>query len=394
LELAVNTASLAKCAECGLQVPADQTIRHKLVQVCASCKPAFLQKLAEGAQVNTGGFRWAGFWIRFAAIIVDALILLPLTVAMQLMIGMSFAQIIGLESGSIMMLIVSQLLGLATGVAYEVAFVGRFGATLGKMACGIRVIMPGGGKVSYLRALARYFAKLLNMLTIYIGYVMAAFDPVKRGLHDRICNTLVVYEPTAASVPSQCPRCQSTVLEIAPTSSGFTRCNQCYTTFQVEAFPALFRQPEPELEAEPVLLEGESACFYHAEKKALLPCHACGRFLCALCDCEINSGHYCPACLEAGVTKGKIANLESRRTKQDSIALSLAIAPMLLFYFTIVTAPAALYLAIKHWNAPRGVSHRTKVRLVLAMIVASLQIIGWIAIVIFAIWALSVATNL
>jgi hypothetical protein len=67
---------------------------------------------------------------------------------------------------------------------------------------------------------------------------------------------------------------------------------------------------------------------------------------------------------------------------------------MLLFYFTIVTAPAALYLAIKHWNSPRGVIHHTKVRLVLAMIVASVQIIGWIAIVIFIIWALSVATNL
>jgi uncharacterized RDD family membrane protein YckC len=394
LEVVVNTANLAKCAECGLQVPVDQTIRHKLVQVCANCKPAFLQKLAEGAQVNTGGFRWAGFWIRFAAIVLDGLILLPLSIAIQLMIGMSFGQIIGLDSGSIMMLVVSQLLGFATGVAYEVTFVGRFGATLGKMACGIRVITPGGGKVSYLRALARYFAKLLNMLTIYIGYVMAAFDPVKRGLHDRICNTLVVYEPTAPSVPSQCPRCQSSVLEIAPTSNGFTRCTQCYTTFQVEAFPALFRQPEPAPEAELVLLEGESACFYHGERKALLLCHACGRFLCALCDCEISSGHYCPSCLEAGVTKGKITSLESRRTKQDSIALSLAIAPMLLFYFTIVTAPAALYLAIKHWNSPRGVIHHTKVRLVLAMILASLQIIGWIAIVIFVIWALSVATNL
>jgi uncharacterized RDD family membrane protein YckC len=394
LELVVNTANLVKCAECNLQVPVDQTIRHRFVHVCATCKPAFLQKLSEGAQLNTGGFRWAGFWIRFAAIVVDALILLPISVAIQLMIGMSFAQIIGLDSGSVMMLVVSQLLGFATGMAYEVTFVGRFGATLGKMACGIRVITPGGGKVSYMRALGRYFAKLLNMLTIYIGYVMAAFDPVKRGLHDRICNTLVVYEPTAPSVPNRCPRCQGAVLEIAPTSNEFTRCTQCFTAFQVEAFPALLRQSEPQPDAELVLLEGESACFYHADKKALLPCHTCGRFLCTLCDCEISSGHYCPSCLEAGVTKGKITNLESRRTKQDSIALSLAIAPMLIFYFTIVTAPAALYMAIKHWNSPRSVIHRTKGRLVLAMIVASLQIVGWIAIVVFVIWALSVATNL
>ncbi len=37
------------------------------VHVCAGCKPVFMQKLAEGAKVNTGTLNYAGFWIRVGA---------------------------------------------------------------------------------------------------------------------------------------------------------------------------------------------------------------------------------------------------------------------------------------------------------------------------------------
>ena len=169
-------------------------IRHKNVYVCANCKPVFMQKLAEGAQINTGELRWAGFWIRFLAAFVDGLILIPISFGLQLLTGMSIYQIIGLESKTPLLFAISYLLGLVTGVAYEAGMVGRCGATLGKMACGIVVVMPNGGKVSYARALGRYFAKLLSAITIYLGYIVAAFDEQKRSLHDRVCNTRVVYK--------------------------------------------------------------------------------------------------------------------------------------------------------------------------------------------------------
>src|SRR5262249_31750627 len=92
---------------------------------------------------------------------------------------------------------------------------------------------------------------------------------------------------------------------------------------------------------------------------------------------ELHGEHFCPACLEAGQKKGKIKKLENERTLYDSIALSLAIVPILFFYLTIITAPAALYFAIRYWKAPRSIVHRTRVRLVLAIIFASLQIVGW-----------------
>ncbi len=193
MESNVSSAA-ANCAECSLVFPMDSMIRYRNVHVCADCKPLFIQKLAEGARMDTGELRWAGFWIRFAAALVDGFLMVPLSFGIQLLTGMSFYQAIGLESRPPLMLALAELLSIATGVVYEAGMVGRFGATVGKMACGVKVVMPDGGKVSYLRAAGRYFAKLLNLFTLYIGYIMAAFDGEKRGLHDRICNTRVVYK--------------------------------------------------------------------------------------------------------------------------------------------------------------------------------------------------------
>ena len=51
-------------------------IRHGNVRICASCKPVFMQKLAEGAQLETGDLNYAGFWIRVGAKLLDGLIML------------------------------------------------------------------------------------------------------------------------------------------------------------------------------------------------------------------------------------------------------------------------------------------------------------------------------
>jgi hypothetical protein len=175
----------------------------------------------------------------------------------------------------------------------------------------------------------------------------------------------------------QCPACQAWLLEGVFNQSQLSPCPACGVPLQVEVFPALFRAQETGRTGETNLVEGESSCFYHPEKKAVLPCQGCGRFLCALCDCQLNGQHFCPACLETGRTKGKIKSLENQRTLFDSIALSLAVYPLLIFYFTLVTAPIALFVAIRYWNSPRSLVRRTKVRYVAAILVALIQIAGW-----------------
>ncbi len=174
-----------------------------------------------------------------------------------------------------------------------------------------------------------------------------------------------------------CPKCQAELLPQAFNQGTFEPCASCNALLQIEIFPALFRRPEAGRAGEGILTEGEASCFYHPQKKAIQPCEGCGRFLCALCDCEHQGQHLCPSCLETGRTKGKIKSLESKRTRYDRLAFALALLPCLLFYFTIITAPITIYVVLRHWKAPLGLTQRSRSKLVLAAVIASLQIAGW-----------------
>ena len=178
-----------------------------------------------------------------------------------------------------------------------------------------------------------------------------------------------------------CSKCDAALMDGVFNLPELTPCPSCGELIQIEIFPALFRRITPGHSGETIMVEGEASCFYHPQKRAVLPCDGCGRFLCALCDCEMNGRHFCPACLEAGRNKGKIKNLQNSRTLYDSIALSLAVLPVVVvfgIYFTFITAPMALYTAIRYWNAPLGIVRRTKVRYIIAIILASLQIGAWV----------------
>jgi hypothetical protein len=178
------------------------------------------------------------------------------------------------------------------------------------------------------------------------------------------------------SVLIQCPSCRTSLSHGFFNLADMIPCPSCQTPFQIEVFPALFRPIAVGRDAEPVMVEGESSCFYHTQKKAVLPCDSCGRFLCALCDCEVGGQHFCPSCLEAGRTKRKIKNLEKSRTLYDSIALSLTIYPMLCFYPSFICAPIAVYVAVRYWNTPLSIVRRTKLRYILALTLATLEILA------------------
>ena len=81
---------------------------------------------------------YAGFWIRFAARFVDGIIL-------QIVgIGMMFAAAAMASSGTqdqaATHQLIASLLNALFGLAYEVFFVGKFGATPGKMALKLKIV--------------------------------------------------------------------------------------------------------------------------------------------------------------------------------------------------------------------------------------------------------------
>ena len=185
--------SEAVCAECGRIFNVQDMIPYGGVHVCAGCKPVFMQKLAEGAKLNTGALNYAGFWIRVGAKFLDGLILGIIFVPPLIYFVIKGAD--NPQSGTFQILqLLFQLLFTAANICYQIFFLGKYGATLGKRACGLRVVTAEGGKISYGRATGRAFAEILSGMICYIGYLIVAFDDQKRALHDHICSTRVVYK--------------------------------------------------------------------------------------------------------------------------------------------------------------------------------------------------------
>lgn len=194
-----KNANEVVCAECGQVFPTGETVQFGKAHVCAACKPVFLQKLSEGAKINTGELNYAGFWIRFAARFLDGLILgIPfLIVYFAAVFPIITANVHNHDRtppqlGVLPLLIQFGFMGVR--MCYEIFFLSRFGATPGKMACNLRVLTAEGEKISFGRATGRFFSEILSGMTCYIGYIIAGFDEQKRALHDHICSTRVVYK--------------------------------------------------------------------------------------------------------------------------------------------------------------------------------------------------------
>ena len=182
------------CVSCGKTVTAMEAISISGNWVCSACKPAYLQKVREG--VALPGIRhYAGFWIRFGAVILDGIIMAIFTIPISYLIRLLFP-ITDPKNLSRVFLVtgISWGISILLHLLYQVFFLGKYGATLGKMTCGIKVIRSDGSPITYGRAAGRFFAYILSALILYIGYIMAGFDDEKRALHDRICDTRVIYK--------------------------------------------------------------------------------------------------------------------------------------------------------------------------------------------------------
>ncbi len=187
-----TTEPLYSCSECGNDFPKDELIQFENARVCGNCKPVFVQKIREGVSVS--GVIYAGFWIRFGAKFIDWLALMVVNSLMGLVFGGLTMSSAADPSTVMASTFILSGLQMCVAAAYSCFFLGRFAATPGKLALGLTVITGSHDKVSYLQGFGRYFGELLSGIILCIGYFMVAFDDEKRGLHDRVCNTRVVYK--------------------------------------------------------------------------------------------------------------------------------------------------------------------------------------------------------
>ena len=175
----------------------------------------------------------------------------------------------------------------------------------------------------------------------------------------------------------ECVSCNFLLPESIFNNNEFTNCPSCKESLIIKTFPVLSKPILPGQTGNVILSDDEASCFYHPDKQAVVHCENCGRFLCSLCDVEFNKKHLCPSCLESGSKKGKIKTLQKGRILYDEIALAVAVIPMIIFYFTIITAPIAIFISVWFWRKPSSIIPRTKIRFIIAIIVSLLQLTGW-----------------
>jgi uncharacterized RDD family membrane protein YckC len=148
-----------------------------------------------GADLLAAAFalRYGGFWERFVAWLIDAVVTgIPNWIIGYLIgvIGGTFNSTPAVRAG---------IFGLSTLIGYTIPWLyealmtaSPHQATLGKMAMGLFVTDIHGNRISFGRATGRHFGKILSGLIFLAGFIMAAFTERKQGLHDILAGTVVL----------------------------------------------------------------------------------------------------------------------------------------------------------------------------------------------------------
>lgn len=162
--------------------------------------------------------------------------------------------------------------------------------------------------------------------------------------------------------------------------NGASICPSCRRPVSIGIFPALLEGAEakpPTLPADPPA-EGEAACFYSPNRRATKECSHCGVLISDMWAAQWGSDTVCLKCLEHLRQQGKDERFQGSRVLWDNIALFLALLPFsVVFWWAVfLSAPASLFIGLRHWNSPRSLVPRGRARLAIAIVLALLQVGG------------------
>lgn len=125
--------------------------------------------------------QYAGFWIRFLAVIIDGVILSiigSLFGSTQVIDGMVSVNFFGWK--------------MIIPLAYYLGFWIWKSATPGKMALGLKIVDEKHENINVPQVFIRYFSMILSALPLFLGYIWASFEPKKRAWHDMLAKTYVI----------------------------------------------------------------------------------------------------------------------------------------------------------------------------------------------------------
>jgi uncharacterized RDD family membrane protein YckC len=131
----------------------------------------------------------APFSLRCGALLIDYIIVVGM-LALATLLARVFAD--G-QRGSAFFLTAGYIATAAVAFLNFVVIANLSGRTLGKWVAGLRIERKDGEVLSVRRALLRHLVGYpLTLVTLGLGFLVAAFDPQGRALHDRLAGTVVV----------------------------------------------------------------------------------------------------------------------------------------------------------------------------------------------------------
>jgi uncharacterized RDD family membrane protein YckC len=181
------------CPHCGSAHPEDATFCPR----CGSWVGAVGSLPVEKPR------RYASFWQRAGAAIIDGLVIgIPFNIVTAVLLpnAPSVDSSTDPTTGDVQLhwhgewdrFVVVLAAGVLVQWLYSATMVSSSRrATLGKIALGLVVTDEDGNRLSFLRATARFFAGYLNQLTLGIGYLMVIWTAKKQALHDQVAGTVV-----------------------------------------------------------------------------------------------------------------------------------------------------------------------------------------------------------
>lgn len=149
--------------------------------------------------------RYAGFWIRFLAFLIDSVVFMlgviwPLAWLMgvqqiPLDLSMPPEQMLA----SLQQLLRGMLLQHAVLLVLYVFFWVRFVATPAKLILGLQVVQEGTlAPLSPWASVVRYLGYFISSFACGLGFIWVGIDKKKRGFHDMMAHSVVIYKPETA----------------------------------------------------------------------------------------------------------------------------------------------------------------------------------------------------
>lgn len=213
------------CTQCGVPLPAGANFCGSCGRVvdthdAAGPVAAATPQAAASAAAPARDARYAGFWRRVAASVLDSFILAALNLVLMFIAVLALMQVGLAEDDGSPAVALIYLGGYAIAWLYfAITHSGAHQASPGKRALGIKVTDLEGRRISFARATGRYFAYLVtSLVTLGIGLLMVAFTSRRQALHDLIAGTLVVShatEPADVARGLESPRVSGGVVALA-----------------------------------------------------------------------------------------------------------------------------------------------------------------------------------